>query len=87
MKTTEKAKSAFDGMKQVGDDVKKAGRSMWLAGLGMVAYAEEEGRGLIDKLVDKGESFEKSDRNVVGKRVEEFAGKAKDFGREAGDRV
>lgn len=87
MKTQDKGKNAFDGVKQVGDDVMKFGRSMWLAGLGVVAYADEEGRGLVGKLVDKGESFEKSDRNVVGRKVDEYTTKAKDMGRDVGDRV
>lgn len=87
MKTQDKAKSAFDGMKKVGDDVRKAGRSVWLAGLGMVAYAEEEGRNLVGKLVDKGEAFEKSERNVVGRKVETYSTKAREMGQEVGDRV
>jgi poly(hydroxyalkanoate) granule-associated protein len=87
MKTKEQTKSAFDGVKKVGDDVLKMGRSVWLAGLGVVAYADEEGRGLVGKLVDRGESFEKSDRNVVGRKVDAYSAKAKDMGREVGDRV
>lgn len=52
------------------DNVLAAGRQVWLAGLGAVAVADEEGRNLLGRLVDEGARFEKSDRNVVGKKLE-----------------
>ena len=82
-----KTKTAFDDVKKVGDDVRKAGRNAWLAGLGMVAYADEEARSLFGKLVDKGESFEKSERNVVGRRLDKVGEQAKELGDDIGGRV
>ena len=58
-------KTVMDSAKGMGDDALKAGRNVWLAGLGAVAYAEEEARDVFDRLVEKGESFEKSDKNLA----------------------
>jgi poly(hydroxyalkanoate) granule-associated protein len=57
--------------KKVGDDVAKTGRSVWLVGLGTVATVDEEARGTLAKLVEKGEKFEKSDRNLVVKAIDQ----------------
>jgi polyhydroxyalkanoate synthesis regulator phasin len=60
-----------------------AGRSVYLAGLGVVAVAEEETRGVFDRLVTRGERFEKDDKRVV-----QFAtGKAREVGRKVEDTV
>ena len=75
MKT--EAKNTIDSAKKVGDDVIKMGRNVWLAGLGMVAYADEEARSLYGKLVDKGETFEKSEKNIVGRKLSDVGGTAK----------
>jgi poly(hydroxyalkanoate) granule-associated protein len=77
----------IDDVKKVGDDVRKAGRSMWLAGLGVVAYADEEARSLFDKLVDKGTTFEQSERNVVARRMDDMTEKAREMGGKVGERV
>jgi len=84
---TETKKNRIEDVKKIGDDVKNAGRNVWLAGLGVVAYAEEETRGLFARLVDKGQSFEKSERNVVARKVDEVADKAKEMGKNVGERV
>jgi poly(hydroxyalkanoate) granule-associated protein len=85
MKT--ETKNTIDGAKQIGDDVIKMGRNVWLAGLGVVAYADEEARTLYGKLVDKGETFENSERNVVGRKLSEVTGTAKKITDEAGEKV
>lgn len=40
------------------DDIKASAQRVWLAGLGALSMAEEEGGKLFRSLVDKGESFE-----------------------------
>lgn len=79
-KTTE---NVMDNARRVSDDAMKAGRNVWLAGLGAVALAEEEARSLFDRLVARGEKFEKSDKNLVGKTIEDAA----DVVKKVGDRV
>jgi len=85
MKT--EAKKTIDGAKKMGDDVLKMGRNVWLAGLGVVAYADEEARTLYGKLVDKGETFEKSEKNVVGRKLSDVTDTAKKMTDEAGEKV
>ena len=85
MKT--ETKNTIDGAKKIGDDVIKMGRNVWLAGLGVVAYADEEARTLYGKLVDKGETFENSERNVVGRKLNEVTDTAKKITDEAGEKV
>ena len=85
MKT--EAKKTIDSAKKMGDDVMEIGRNAWLAGLGVVAYADEEARTLYGKLVDKGESFANSERNVVGRKLHDVTETAKRMTDEAGEKV
>lgn len=61
---------------QLAEELTETGRTLWLAGLGAVAQAEEDGRGLFDTLVERGRKVEKQqfkaiDRTLsaTGKRV------------------
>lgn len=71
---------AVDNARKARKETIKAGRNVWLAGLGAVAYADEEARGLFDRLVNKGETFEKEDRFGVGKAVDKAGSEVRDFG-------
>lgn len=51
-------------MKSLMDDLSKAGRDMWLAGLGAVATVEEETRSVFRTLVDKGKAYEAHDTMI-----------------------
>lgn len=58
------------------DEMAETGRTLWWAGLGAVAQAEEEGRGWFDTFVERGRKVEKQqfkaiDRTLsaTGKRV------------------
>lgn len=69
--------------KKKSDDVtkelKESAHRIWLAGLGAVAMAEEEGSKLLSTLVDKGEKFETKQRKQLDKvlrRVDDAKGKA-----------
>jgi polyhydroxyalkanoate synthesis regulator phasin len=70
----------FGLTKDVCDGVKRIGRGLYLVTLGAYSVAEEETRGLFDRLVERGERFEKNERVVsgatervkrLGKRLEE----------------
>lgn len=74
-------KTVMDSAKGMGDDALKAGRNVWLAGLGAVAYAEEEARDVFDRLVEKGESFEKSDKNLAFQAYDSMATRTRDLGK------
>lgn len=60
-----------------------AGRSLWLAGLGAVAEAEEEGRELFDRLVERGRPLEERQK----KAAEAVTGRARRTAREFGKLV
>ena len=52
--------------KKVQDDIMNSAHKVWLAGLGAVAMAEEEGGKIFTSLVDRGEELEgKSKKQVV----------------------
>jgi poly(hydroxyalkanoate) granule-associated protein len=51
--------------KQVQTEIVENAHQIWLAGLGAVATAQEEGGKLFKNLVEKGEDFEKAGKNRV----------------------
>ncbi len=53
--------------KNVQDEIKDSAHKIWLAGLGALAAAEEEGGKLFKKLVEKGESLESKGKETVSK--------------------
>ena len=62
-------------------EIKDSAHKIWLAGLGALSAAEEEGSKLFNNLVERGEGFEKRGRSRYGdvkSSVEEAAEKAKD---------
>ena len=75
--------------KKVQKDLMKSASKIWLAGLGALSAAEEEGGKLFHTLVKKGESFEKRGKkqlekvgNTVEEQIETVAAKAdKTFGK------
>ena len=63
----------------VQNEVLQSAQKIWLAGIGALATAEEEGSKLFNSLVKKGESYEvrgKQRVDEVKARVEEVVGKA-----------
>ncbi|MCB1058144.1 MAG: phasin family protein [Acidobacteria bacterium] len=72
------------------EEVLKTANNIWLAGLGALATAEEEGSKLFRKLVEKGEKLETEGRERLGKvreEVEERVDVAKERAGEARERV
>jgi poly(hydroxyalkanoate) granule-associated protein len=53
--------------KELQHDVAESAHQIWLAGLGAVAAAQEEGGKLFKSLVEKGESFEKVGKDQMQK--------------------
>lgn len=80
-KKTTAYEAVRDRARELGDDVYKTGRNVWLAGLGVMATAEERARDMYDELITKGEQFEKSEDNRVVKAFDSAAGRVKTFGR------
>lgn len=66
--------SEAQGFDKARRDLVSAGRNLWLASLGAVAKAEEEGRDLFDRLVERGRPLEKRQRHTLdtmGDRTQE----------------
>ena len=82
-----RVEKATDQAKKFGDDVKNMGRNVWLAGLGAYSWAEEETRKTVDDLINRGQKFEKNEKNVVSKTIDEATTRAKDFGTKVEDTV
>lgn len=68
--------------KEVQDELRDSARRVWLAGLGALAAAEEEGSKLFKRLVEKGEKLEaegkdrvKEAKSKVGEAWGEASGK------------
>jgi poly(hydroxyalkanoate) granule-associated protein len=53
--------------KKVQDDLRESAHKIWLAGLGALAVAKEEGSKAFKRLVEKGEKFEARSRGKVDK--------------------
>ncbi|MGB5398930.1 MAG: phasin family protein [Thermoanaerobaculia bacterium] len=63
----------------VQNEVVQSAQKIWLAGIGALATAEEEGSKLFNSLVKKGEGFEAQGKQRVGDvraRVEQIVGQA-----------
>lgn len=80
------------GDKKVQTEIRESAQKIWLAGLGALALAEEEGGKLFRSLVEKGEGFEKRSRarvqevqEKVGGRIDEARGKAESTWNKLGD--
>jgi poly(hydroxyalkanoate) granule-associated protein len=66
--------SAKKKTKEVQSDMKESAHKIWLAGLGAMAVAEEEGGRLFKSLVEKGEGIEGRGKEHVDKAKGTFNG-------------
>lgn len=64
--------------KSTGNDLRESAHRIWLAGLGAVAMAEEEGGKLFRSLVDRGETFQQGFDGPVDKATERVRGTVRD---------
>ncbi len=71
-------------------EVRESAHRIWLAGLGALAVAEEEGTKLFKRLVKEGESFEKRGKQrfeEVQDKVEEKVGDVREAAESTWDRI
>lgn len=72
----------------VQNEVVQSAQKIWLAGIGALATAEEEGSKLFNSLVKKGQTYEAQGQQRVGEvraRVEQVVGKAEGSIEKLGD--
>ena len=77
-----------DETKKVQAEIKESVHRIWLAGLGALAAAEEEGAKVFNSLVERGEVYEsrgKKELTKVKERVEGAIGKAESSWEKLGD--
>ena len=74
--------------KKVHEEIKESAHKIWLAGLGALAAAEEEGGKIFNTLVEKGEGYESRGKEELAKvkdKVEGVFGKAEGSWEKLGD--
>ncbi len=59
-----------DATKNLQDELKDSAHRIWLAGLGALAAAGEEGTKMFDRLVDRGREYESRGRDEARKQYE-----------------
>lgn len=67
--------------REIPAEIRESAHKVWLAGLGALSLAEEEGSKLFNNLVKKGESFEKRGKKQIEKvqdQIGERVGEAKE---------
>lgn len=77
MAKDKKEKSLID-IKDMEKNVTEKAREIWLAGLGALATAKEEGVRLYDSLVEKGVEFEKKGKKEIESLIDSVKTMAKD---------
>ena len=90
MPTTKKAtpiESVKEHAREMQGDAKKAGRNLWLAGLGVVATAEEQARDVYDHLLSKGEEFENREDTKLGAFVDNVTNEVKTIEKKVEDGI
>lgn len=75
------------GLIQRGKDMADRGHDIWLAGLGAVAAAEEEGSAFFDNLVLRGQKVEEAGKKQVDSVRKEIAGRREDLRDSVGENV
>lgn len=83
-------KDPKEAFKDVQEDVRESAQKIWLAGLGALSVAEEEGSKLFRNLVEKGKAWEGKGREAVDDvkgDVEEAVDRAKGRAENMWDRV
>jgi poly(hydroxyalkanoate) granule-associated protein len=63
-------KQAWQQIEGLGKDAVETGRNVWLAGLGVVAEAETQGKDIFENLVKKGETFEARYKKGIDETVD-----------------
>ncbi len=79
--------STKDATKNLQDELKDSAHRIWLAGLGALAAAGEEGTKMFDRLVDRGREYESKGRDEARKQYEEAKTSAEDTWKGWADKI
>ncbi len=79
--------STKDATKNLQDELKDSAHRIWLAGLGALAAAGEEGSKMFDRLVDRGREYEAKGRDEAKKQYDEAKSSAEDTWKGWGDKI
>jgi poly(hydroxyalkanoate) granule-associated protein len=71
MAKAKQSKQAKQTVKDVQEDIRESAHKIWLAGLGALSAAEEEGSKLFKGLVERGKEFESRGRDEVKSTVKD----------------
>jgi poly(hydroxyalkanoate) granule-associated protein len=78
--------STKDAAKKLQDELADSAHRIWLAGLGALAAAQEEGSKVFDRLVERGKDVESKGKDQAGKARETVREKAETAWSTVGDR-
>jgi len=78
--------STKDAAKKLQDELADSAHRIWLAGLGALAAAQEEGSKVFDRLVERGKDVESKGKDQAGKARETVREKAETAWSSVGDR-
>ena len=67
-KQSENERSVRERAARLGEEVRGAGRRFWLAGLGAIDTIDQQGRGLLSDLIERGRRREDSERPALEAR-------------------
>jgi poly(hydroxyalkanoate) granule-associated protein len=76
-----------EATKNLQDELKDSAHRIWLAGLGALAAAGEEGTKMFDRLVDRGREYEARGKDEARKQYEEAKTSAEDTWKNWGDKL
>jgi poly(hydroxyalkanoate) granule-associated protein len=76
-----------ESTKNLQDDLKESAHRIWLAGLGALAAAGEEGTKMFDRLVDRGREYETRGREEARKQYGEAKSSAEDAWKNWSDKL
>jgi poly(hydroxyalkanoate) granule-associated protein len=74
-------------LQQIGRDLAATGRTAWLAGLGLVAEADEQGRSLFDRLVERGRPLAEKQKQTFSEASDKVERTARELGKLVNDTV
>lgn len=70
-RTATMTESIMDNAKKMGDDLLQTGKNVFFAGLGIAATTEERAREVFDRMVDRGQTYEKDDATLLSRAAHE----------------
>jgi poly(hydroxyalkanoate) granule-associated protein len=73
--------------KTLQDDLKESAHRIWLAGLGALAAAEQEGTKVFNRLVERGRDFESKGRDEAKEQFDKARAKAESTWSDVGTKV